>query len=93
MNIVNKEATGNTPLTELMALDFVCSELLLYLDTHASDMEATDLFNQYVEQYTDALQQYERQFGALTQMGAALNGQYEWLSDPWPWDFEQNKEA
>ena len=93
MGMVNQQEKSNTALHRLQTLNFAITELGLYLDPHASDMEATDLFNQYVEQYTDALQQYERQFGALTQMGAALNGQYEWLSDPWPWDFEQNKEA
>ena len=40
MNIVNKDALGNTPLAELMALDFVCNELALYLDTHKDDKEA-----------------------------------------------------
>lgn len=93
MGMVNQQEKNDTAMHRLQTLNFAITELGLYLDTHASDLEATELFNQYVEQYTDAMQQYERKFGSLTQMGAALNGQYEWLSDPWPWDFEKNKEA
>ncbi len=93
MNMVNQKEKKDTALNRLQALHFAVTELGLYLDTHASDAEATMLFNEYVEQYTDALQQYEKKFGSLTQMGAALNGTYEWLSDPWPWDYNKNKEA
>ena len=39
MNIVN-DTQPVTPLTELMAIDFVTDELELYLDTHADDKEA-----------------------------------------------------
>ena len=77
-------------LLRLQALNFAVSELGLYLDTHRDDEEAIELFNQYVEQYADALRQYEQMRGATTQMGSALSGKYEWLDGPWPWDYEAN---
>ena len=86
------EKTG-TALLQLQALYFAIADLGLYLDTHATDQDAIALYNQYVEQYTDAMQKYERQHGSLTQMDSAMNGHYDWLKDPWPWDYDQNKEA
>lgn len=91
--MVNENEKSNTPLHQLQALGFAIAELGLYLDTHSDDQDATDLFNQYVEQYSGALQMYERQHGSLTQMDSALTGTYDWLKDPWPWDFDHNKEA
>ena len=65
----------------------------MYLDTHSDDEEATELFNQYVEQYADVLHQYEQAYGSTTQMGSALTGKYEWLNDPWPWDYNADREG
>jgi ATP phosphoribosyltransferase-like protein len=39
MDLVNPELPA-CPATELMAIDFVCDELALYLDTHQDDKEA-----------------------------------------------------
>lgn len=93
MGMVNQKEKSSTPLHRLQAMNFAVSELGLYLDTHADDQDATDLFNQYVEQYADALRQYEKERGSTTQMGAALTGRYEWLDGPWPWDYDANKEG
>lgn len=91
--MVNEKEKSSTPLHQLQAMRFAVAELGLYLDTHPEDKDATALFNQYVEQYAGALQMYERKRGALTQMDAAASGNYDWLNDPWPWDFDFNKEA
>lgn len=93
MGMVNQKEKSSTPLHRLQAMNFAVSELGLYLDTHADDQDATDLFNQYVEQYAEALRQYEKEHGSTTQMGAALTGRYEWLEGPWPWDYDANKEG
>ena len=43
MGMVNTGDIQNTPLRELMALDFAADELELYLDTHINDAEAFDM--------------------------------------------------
>ena len=93
MGMVNQKEKSTTTLPRLQALNFAVTELGLYLDTHSDDQDATDLFNQYVEQYADALKQYEQVSGSTTQLGAALTGRYEWLDGPWPWDYDANKEG
>lgn len=91
--MVNEKEKAATPLHQLQSLAFAIQELGLYLDTHSDDKDAVDLFNQYAEKYADALQMYERKRGSLTQMDSALTGTYDWLKDPWPWDYEHNKEG
>ncbi len=93
MNMVNQKDLNATPLHQLQALNFAITELGMYLDTHADDRDATDLYNRYVEQYAEAVQQYEQRNGSLTQMGSAMSGTYQWTNDPWPWEYDANKEG
>ena len=83
-----RSADGMQSMQDLQAANFAITELGLYLDTHADDEEAVQLFNQYVEQYEMLRQQAEDSGMALTQMEAAAGGSYTWLQDPWPWDAE-----
>ena len=91
--MVNETELKRSALHDLQTMSFAITELGLYLDTHSDDAEAVALFNRYVEQYADSMQQYEREYGSLTQMGAALNGTYDWLKSPWPWEYTENQEV
>ena len=48
----------NTALVELMALDFAVKELNLYLDTHANDQEALDLYASYIKMAKEGRAKY-----------------------------------
>ena len=89
MGMANTQVKNGSVLSQIQALGFAITELGLYLDTHQSDNEATDLFNQYVELYEDALQQYQRSGGNLNQLLSAQSGSYQWLQNPWPWDYRE----
>ena len=93
MNMVNHSELSNTALHQLQALNFAISELGLYLDTHPTDQEALELFNQYVEMYEEALQKHEEINGETFQMRAGLSGEYNWIKGPWPWEYAANKEG
>ena len=84
-------ALPNTPLAELQALEFVVLELGTYLDTHPNDAEAFAMFQQYVALERSAKQAYEEKYGPLTRSAAASGESYQWLKDPWPWNFAQNE--
>ena len=88
LGMANTKEKSGTALHELQALDFAVAELGLYLDTHADDTEAAELFNEYVESYQMAMQQYQQNDRALTQKDAAQSGRYAWLEGPWPWEIE-----
>ena len=81
----------STPLSELQALEFVVLELGMYLDTHPDDTEAFTLFKQYAAMEKAAKAAYESKFGPLTKSSAASGERYNWLQEPWPWNYEQNE--
>ena len=81
----------STPLSELQALEFVVLELGMYLDTHPDDTEAFTLFKQYAAMEKAAKATYESKFGPLTKPAAATAERYNWLQEPWPWNYEQNE--
>ena len=65
-------------------------DLGLYLDTHPSDSEAIELFNDYKNECNSLKKAYEEKFGPLT-MGTTNQNCWNWTQDPWPWEhmFEQ----
>jgi spore coat protein JB len=73
-------------LYELQALDFVLVELTLYLDTHPTDMQAVQQFNQYTQKRQQAAAQFEMKFGPLMQYGHSYSRfPWQWVQEPWPW--------
>lgn len=34
---------------------------------------------------------YESKYGPITKETAAAGDSYQWLSDPWPWNYAQNE--
>ncbi|MCL2286889.1 MAG: spore coat protein CotJB [Firmicutes bacterium] len=67
----------NTPMIELMTLDFVCFELKLYLDTHPEDAHAFELYKEYRQKSEAAKNEI---FG--------MQNYNSWVYDPWPWEPE-----
>ena len=93
MGLVNTKEKSDTPLHELMALNFAINELTLYLDTHPNDREAAELLRSYIELYLSGKEQYEQKCGPLTQYEAIRDGEFRWLNGPWPWEYRDNGEA
>lgn len=88
---VEGSSLPNTPLAELQALEFVVLELGLYLDTHKDDTEAFNLFKQFTAMEKAAKAAYESKYGPVCIQDSAAGSSYQWLSDPWPWNFAQNE--
>ena len=80
----------NSALSELMALDFAVKELNLYLDTHANDQEALDLYASYIKMAKEGRAKYLAQYGPLNSDDLTPEGGYAWLNDPWPWELGGN---
>mgnify|MGYP000360060151 CR=1 FL=1 len=77
-------------LAELQALEFVLVELGLYLDTHQGDAEAFELYKQYAAMEKEAREKYEAMNGPVTQMATANAKTWAaWLSEPWPWNYQE----
>ena len=67
---------------------FAVKELQLYLDTHPCDTQALTLFNQYKQALSRATAEYEAQYGPLTAASAASKQSWDWICDPWPWNYQ-----
>ena len=93
MGMVNQNELPVTPLSELQALHFAIQELALYLDTHRDDREALALYRSYQQMYEKCREEFKRKRGPLNHMMASEAEEYDWLDDPWPWEYCGNKEA
>lgn len=82
-----------TPMSEMQALAFAVQELALYLDTHRDDQEALDLYRKYQMMQKRCTEEYERSIGPVNHKSINESDQYEWLNDPWPWEYAKNREG
>lgn len=93
MGMVNKQEKRITPMTELQTLNFVIQELALYLDTHKDDREALEQYQTYQKMYEHCLEEYRRDHGPMNHTRMSDGDYYQWLNDPWPWEYAVNKEV
>ncbi len=93
MGMVNQKEKPVTPLSELQVLGFAIQELALYLDTHREDREALQVYQDYQKMYTHCCTEYLKVYGPMNHTQETSSGQYEWLNDPWPWEYCKNKEV
>ncbi len=86
MNFIAKGPVQRTPLTELMALDFVSHELALYLDTHEDDHEAFRAWKAFAALAGEAQRRYRELFGPVEVYQTTDCPEWTWVNDPWPWE-------
>ena len=82
-----KSNTPDTPLNEVMSIDFVTDELALYLDTHKDDVEAFEMFQTFLTLSAEAHARYTEKYGAICRKDLRTAESYTWLDKPWPWEY------
>ena len=92
MGLVNQINLPVTPLSEVQVLAFAVQELALYLDTHPEDKEAAELLQECFQQYHKSVGEYTKTHGPLFSATGAASGEYQWLQNPWPWEYQDHKE-
>lgn len=93
MGMVNKKPLPVTPMSEMQTIAFAIQELALYLDTHRDDQEALELYHQYQKMLAHCKAEYEKGYGPVSHHSITQSHDYEWLNDPWPWEYAKNKEG
>ena len=93
LGMVNQNELPATTLAELQSLGFAIQELALYLDTHRDDKEALELYQSYQEVYHKCAKEYAQNISPLNHCTPAKGEKYQWLDDPWPWEYAANKEV
>lgn len=91
--MVNKSPLPESAMGELQELGFAVQELALYLDTHRDDAEALELYRRYQRIYHDKRMEYAQKCGPLSHIEPITSEEYNWLNDPWPWEYCANKEG
>ena len=92
MGMVNQKELPTTPKTELQTLSFAINELAMYLDTHPNDREALELYQAYQKLYHQGMMEFGDKYTPMTHCHPSRGDRYQWLSDPWPWEYAANKE-
>ena len=93
MGMVNTGKLTGTPMGEMMALDFVAHELVLYLDTHPADSEAFQLLQNIQKLAQTAKERYTKRFGPVCHRDLMYMKEFSWLENPWPWDYKKDGEG
>ena len=93
MGMVNNKPLIETCMSRLQMLAFGIQELALYLDTHREDQEALALYRRYQEMYNTYKNEYLKQNGPLTHTMVSQSAEYDWLNEPWPWEYSKNGEV
>jgi len=82
-----KVEKGQESLLELTALGFMATDLQLYLDAYPTDTTAVKVYNDIVEKYALAKENYEKKHGVLNNfITKSQEAKFSYINSPWPWD-------
>ncbi|MDR1067147.1 MAG: spore coat protein CotJB [Clostridiales bacterium] len=78
-------------LRQVTILDFMATDLQLYLDTHPDDASAIENYKTILAEGKKARDRYERCYGPLSSRGEITqDDHWRWVDDPWPWEERYN---
>ena len=77
-------------LRQITAAHFMEIDLSLYLNTHPMDKDVLERFNFYVMQCKALRENYEMNYGMLSAQGTCSPYPWQWINEPWPWEYEAN---
>jgi len=78
-------------LKQITILDFMATDLQMYLNTHPQDEEAIKMYNDTVTQSALMCAEYEECYGPMVGCRSkAPKNTWEWQDSPWPWQPEFN---
>ena len=75
-----------TALCEISMVDFLLTDMKLYLDTHPSDKNALDYYHYYAKILKELQQSYAENFGPLFSEQSGCNKVWEWGMEPNAWE-------
>ena len=72
-------------INAIRAYYFALADLTLFLDTHPTNKLAIELYNRYIINFNQAMNQYESLYGPLTIFSAQSNlNHFDWVKNmPW----------
>ena len=77
-------------LKQITIMDFMTTDLHLYLNTHPDDTEALRMYNDVANQSAQMRNEYEEHFGPLVSFRSQDPTGWRWSDSPWPWESSFN---
>ena len=75
-------------LRDIGIVDFVVTELTLYLDTHPQDRNAMEYFNHYNRMRNQMEREFSQKYYPLNLRLVECGSEWSWGSAPLPWEGE-----
>lgn len=68
-------------------VSFAADDAALFLNTHPDNQEALAYFHEYNKLRNQALREYAKYYGPLTEdtVMASCTDRWNWINEPWPW--------
>ena len=74
-------------LNEIGKVDFILTELNLYLDTHPYDQQAMDKFQNFNMMKSQLVREYTEKYGPIIRSCMDMdNKEWKWATQDWPWE-------
>lgn len=71
---------------QIQEMEFVVTDLHLYLDTHSCDQTALNSYNHALKCLDKITNEYTEEYGSLLGQGFHGYKHWNWLECPWPWE-------
>ncbi len=84
---LNPQNEKERSLFQILALNFIITDLNFYLDLHPDNMEVFNLFKKYTKEKEELCKEYTKKYGPL-EINETSSNRFNWLNSPWPWDNE-----
>ena len=68
---------------------FAIDDIVLYLDTHPEDKQALEYYDTYKKLYRQAVTEYTKLYGPLTNENVNSCNRWAWVNEPWPWEVSE----
>lgn len=78
------EMTKYEMMKKIQEYNFSVIELVLYLDTHPTDLKALNLHKEYTKSLKELKDKYQKVYGPLTIYYPC--NKWRWIEEPWPWE-------
>jgi spore coat protein JB len=74
-------------IQEISEVEFLCTDLNLYLDTHPKDTAARADYNFFCGQLRALKDRFIMECGPIENFGNSVNkDRWQWNESPWPWE-------